>query len=336
MNIGPITPNPPEIGVAEPITPAYERVKQMLFKPFDLGKWFIIGFCAWLATLGESGGFNTGYHGNFGDSHHAGAHQAESFQHFYFQARDYMQENLYWILPVAVFLVLLSLAIWVVLTWLSSRGKFMFLHCIALDVAEVQVPWQRHVRTANSLCWFRLGLGLVGMLVMLPLLVLIAAVIIKMIMAGEPNLPAIMLTVGLVMGFILVALVFGIIRKFLMDFVVPIMFLRGGSCLAAWREFFNLLSSHPGKFTLYLLFQIVLAIAIGTLVLFTILLTCCVAGCLMALPYLGTVLLLPVLIFQRSYALYYLAQYGPQYDVFPKPPTPEPPTTPATLVPLAG
>ena len=130
---------------------------------------------------------------------------------------------------MAIILVLFSLALWVTLVWLNSRGKFMFLHCIALDVAEVQVPWQRHVRTANSLCWFRLGLGLVGMLVMLPLLVFIAAVIIKMIMAGEPNLSAIMLTVGLVMGFILVALVFGIIRKFLMDFVVPIMFLRGGS-----------------------------------------------------------------------------------------------------------
>jgi hypothetical protein len=60
----------------------------------------------------------------------------------------------------------------------------------------------------------------------------------------------------------------------------------------------------------------VLAMAIGTLVVFAILLTCCLAGCLMALPYIGTVFLLPVLVFKRSYSLYYLAQYGPQYDVF--------------------
>jgi hypothetical protein len=72
------------------------------------------------------------------------------------------------------------------------------------------------------------------------------------------------------------------------------------------------------------------------LVIFAVLLTCCIAGCLMALPYLGTVLFLPVLIFQRSYALYYLAQYGPQYDVFPVPPASEPPPPPTTLVPLAG
>ena len=57
--------------------------------------------------------------------------------------------------------------------------------------------------------------------------------------------------------------------------------------------------------------------AIGVLVLVAIVVTCCIAGCLMALPYLGTVVLLPVLVFKRSYSLYYLAQFGPAYDVFP-------------------
>jgi hypothetical protein len=48
--------------------------------------------------------------------------------------------------------------------------------------------------------------------------------------------------------------------------------------------------------------------------------TCCIAGCLMALPYVGTVALLPVLVFKRSYSIYYLAQFGPAYNVFPPAP----------------
>jgi hypothetical protein len=48
------------------------------------------------------------------------------------------------------------------------------------------------------------------------------------------------------------------------------------------------------------------------------------------------VLLLPVLIFQRSYALYYLAQYGPQYDVFPRTEPPASPSVPPAYAPLAG
>ena len=72
----------------------------------------------------------------------------------------------------------------------------------------------------------------------------------------------------------------------------------------------------------------VVNMVIGMLILLAIVVTCCIAGCLMALPFAGTVLLLPVLIFKRAYPLYYLAQYGPRYEVFPVPT--EPPVAGAT------
>ena len=43
------------ISVTEPINLALARVRRLLFTPFDPGKWFTIGFCAWLAGLGERG-----------------------------------------------------------------------------------------------------------------------------------------------------------------------------------------------------------------------------------------------------------------------------------------
>ena len=46
------------VSVIDPIEPAIEKVKDILFSPFDLGRWFVIGFCAWLANLGQGGGFN--------------------------------------------------------------------------------------------------------------------------------------------------------------------------------------------------------------------------------------------------------------------------------------
>ena len=46
--IQPVITQPVEISVVEPISPVLERVKRVLFQPFDLGKWFIIGFWAWL------------------------------------------------------------------------------------------------------------------------------------------------------------------------------------------------------------------------------------------------------------------------------------------------
>jgi hypothetical protein len=102
------------------------------------------------------------------------------------------------------------------------------------------------------------------------------------------------------------------------------MFLRGGRCLNAWRELFGLISANVGHFVLYLLFQIVLGIAISAIVLAAILVTCCCACCLMAIPYIGTVLLLPVLMFKRAYSAHYLAQFGREYDVFAVPAAPAP------------
>ena len=326
MTIGPVTNSHLEISVTEPVSPALERVKTMLFKPFDPGKWFTIGFCAWLAFLGEGGGgrINSGFNNNvnIGNQNQAG----ESFRHGYHQARDYVLNNLAWIVPAAVAAVLLLLALWLLILWLSSRGRFMFLHCVALDKAEVSEPWSRFEREANSLFWFRVGLGLIGMVLMLSMLAVMTAAIVRMVLHGEADAGGIMLAAGLFLCFLLAAIVFALIRKFTMDFVVPILFLRGGKCLTAWKEFWGLLADNAGLFTLYILFQIVLGMAIGIMVLGAIIITCCIAGCLMIIPYIGTVLLLPVLVFKQSYPLYFLRQFGPGYDVFP-PASPAPPVT---------
>jgi hypothetical protein len=209
-----------------------------------------------------------------------------------------------------------SLMLWLLIVWLNSRGKFMFLHCVVLNRAEVTEPWEKCGSEANSLFWFRIVLGLISTVLFLPLVLMIGLTILGMVRQGEANVAGILVVAVLGLMFLFLAIVLGVIRKFMVDFVVPIMFLRRGKCLAAWREFSGLLASNPGQFALYILFQIVLTMAIGILVLFAIILTCCIAGCLLLLPYLGTVFLLPVLVFKRSFSLYYLAQYGPEYDVF--------------------
>src|SRR5277367_6459415 len=185
MPIGPISDSHRQISVVEPVSPAPEHVKRLLFKPFDLGKWFTIGFCAWLAGLGESGGggnFNYGGNNNFNTNNN---HTAESFREFYSKAHDWTLENLYWIVPVAIFAFIFFIALWLALLWLNSRGKFMFLHCVALDKAEVSEPWSKFADAANSLFRFRIGLGLIGMILTFPLLVFIGLAIVRMVLQGE-------------------------------------------------------------------------------------------------------------------------------------------------------
>ena len=112
MNIGPVTNSHREISVAEPVSPALERVKTMLFKPFDLGKWFTIGSCAWLAQLGE-GGFRGNY--NFGS--HQGKNFGDTFRQSFDRARDYVLDNLNWIVPLATGLIVILLALGLLLNF---------------------------------------------------------------------------------------------------------------------------------------------------------------------------------------------------------------------------
>lgn len=53
---GPLNP----LSVIEPITPAIQRTKRILFEPFQLNKWLRLGFCAFLMGLMQPGGFGVG------------------------------------------------------------------------------------------------------------------------------------------------------------------------------------------------------------------------------------------------------------------------------------
>jgi hypothetical protein len=303
------TQRPVTVSVVDPIGPAFEAVKIILFRPFDLGKWFIIGFCAWLAQLGSANGGGSGGGGGDGSRYNPAHGQ-------FGQAKEYVLANLEWIVPLVIVGVVVGIALWFVFTWLSSRGQFMFLHCVAHNKAEVTNPWRKFRQHANSLFLFKIVVGLIGFFAIGLPLVFAIGFIIAMI-ANEGSI-AIGVLLGLTAGIIVIGLgiIFALISKFTKDFVVPIMFLRATSCTEAWRKFLTILSVNKGRFILYILFHIVISIAIGTIVIIVALVTCCCAACILAIPYIGTVLFLPVLVFQRSYSLLYLRQYGPQFDVF--------------------
>jgi len=192
----------------------------------------------------------------------------------------------------------------------------MFLHCVVRNVSEVVAPWHRFAREGAALFWFRLVLGLVQLIIVVPLLVAIAITIWRMVQRGAPSPGGVISAILLGLLLVLVCIAVWVVARLTNDFIVPILFLRGGSCLDAWGVLRQLLAANPGEFVLYFLFQILLSLAIAACVLALVLVTCCIAGCLLALPYLGTVLFLPVLMFQRAYSILYLRQFGSELDVF--------------------
>ena len=145
---------PEQVSVIDPIDPALGRVRLMLFNPFDISKWLAVGLCAWLAYLGKGGGSEFNY--MFNDHHDKICRCGPNLAHI----REVLLSNLPWLIIGVVILIPLCVIIGLVLCWLSSRGKFMFVHCVAGNKAEVALPWQKYSSQANSLFLFRIVFAL--------------------------------------------------------------------------------------------------------------------------------------------------------------------------------
>lgn len=301
-----------EISVTAPVSPAFARVKTVLFAPFDLSRWLAIAFCAWLACLGEAGGLGGGLNYRFGWDYRD---YERSFEH----ARDWVMANLHWLVPLVVGGLVLGVVLWVVFLWLSSRGWFMFFHCVAENRADVVAPWTRFAPHANSLFLFRVLLSVgSGLTVAVPIALGVLALVLLLHSGG-----AAFGIVGLALAVLValaIAIFWAVVAKFTYDFVVPLMSRFTTSVWDGWKMALKLIQPQAGVFALYVLFQIVIKLAIFALVAVATLATCCCAGFLLALPFIGTVFMLPVLVFERAYSLYFLRQFRAELDFFAPPP----------------
>jgi hypothetical protein len=100
-------------------------------------------------------------------------------------------------------------------------------------------------------------------------------------------------------------------------FISHIMFATGQATLPAWREFRqDVLPGNRGRFVLFALMQILLAIAMGIMQAMIGCVTCCIG----ALPYLSCVVTLPLHVFWRAYPIYFLQQFSARYQIITEPP----------------
>ena len=309
------------ISVTEPVSAAIQKTKEILFRPFEAGKWFGLGFCAFLASLGTGGG-NGGFRGNYNSpsrGFNSGSRNAtQQLDKFAAEAGNWFSHNFAIVLIVGVAVFLFIIAVGLLFSWLSSRGQFMFIDGIVKNRGLVKQPWHEYRAEGNSLFRFKICLGLIYgfvSLVVVGLCVLIAWSDISSKSFGAMGIVSI-----IVFGcYIFFAVLAGVTIEFLThNFVVPVMYLRRVKVMAAWGIVRQTFGDHKFKLFLYFLFMIVLGIpiAIGTFII-----TCCTC-CLAAIPYLGSVMLLPVSVFWRSYSLYFLEQFGPEWQFFGAPGAP--------------
>jgi hypothetical protein len=308
-----------QIAYIDPLSKACERTKKALFQPFDIRKWFVVGFTAFLAGL-----INGSPSMNFPGSYGRGDVKMPDIERMPERAMEWMSAHPFLvmlILIVIVFILILAL----IFTWLSSRGAFMFLDNVAGNRAQVAAPWRQYKSLGDSLFLWRIGFGLICFLITLPMIIL--GILTFLPLLRTHNMERYLLPfIGLAAATLIVIIVASFIAMFANNFVAPIMYKFNLKAMAAWRLFIPILSSYLFNFICYGLFVLALIIGVGIAVILVGCLTCCLLFLLLLIPYINSVVLLPISYAYRAFSLEFLAQFGPEYNLFPipQPPLPEP------------
>ena len=289
----------PKIEVFKPFGEAFELMKRILFHPFDLKKWFVIGFAAWLANLGGGGG-GFDYRYNRGEEVQKLNETISQIPH------SVLITGICALIAVVLLLVVLF-------AWLRARGRFMFIDCIVKNRGSIAEPWREFRTEGNSYFLFSLTaavcLVLFAALVSAPLVYVAIRGRFYLSLHRDRLEPYVLLITALWV-FIILLVVFA--WALIVNFMVPVMYRRRCRAYQAFRAATSLIARHPGEIMLYCLFLIVVAVASAMVGCVVTCATCCIA----AIPYVGTVILLPIFVLLRSFSLLFLRQFGPEYDVW--------------------
>ena len=305
-----------KIEIFKPFGEAFELMKKILFQPFDLKKWLVIGFAAWLANLGAGGGGNF----NFPDNRHEEAHKLN-------ETIGQIPQPL--LITGICILICLVLLVIVLFAWLRARGRFILMDCIVRNRAAVVEPWKEFRGEGNSFFLFSL-------LVVFVLVAVIAVAGLVLIVPFIPwrshGEPGVGFWVGLSL-FVFFAICLAIVWAVASQLMVPIMYRQRCRARRAFGEAVHLVNSYPGPILLYVLFLLLLGVAVVMLSCVVTCATCCIA----AIPYVGSVILLPVAVTLGAFSLLFIRQFGPEYDVWAgfKPPEFLPLLVPSPPVPAA-
>ena len=286
MNISPI----------DPIPIAWNHMVRILFQPFEFKKWLLLGFCAFLAQCGE----------NSGSSGSSGSAGNESGQ--FAQARTWIESQpseLLMTIAICGGILIILTALFTI--WLSSLGKFMLLDGIVKNRGAVSEPWGEYKSEGNSLFLFRIVFGLlaiVGLIITGGIPVLIALPDIQSEIFRGASIAAIVIAACLLLPYAIACITF----KFFLDcFVVPTMYLKRVRVVEGVNVAWNALcKGHIGSAIVLMILMFLFGIVASIIAIAGICATCCIG----ALPYVSSVLLLPITVFFTCYTLCYIQQFG--------------------------
>jgi hypothetical protein len=230
------------LSASEAISPALDRTKDLLARPFRWPTFFKLAAVAFFAELG--GGFNFSVPGRGGGG---GVH-------------DLPPAVLAFIVAFAVIIGLVSMVIGLILFYVGSRLQLVLVELVATRQTFVSPVWGR----VGQSTWRWIGLKILYFLAAL-LLVGVLALPVILYFVSHHALPRfdsfhIAEIILFVAAAIVLVLIIGVTYSLLRDFVLPFIALEDLGISESLRRLQYLLCVEPGAFALFILLRFILII----------------------------------------------------------------------------
>lgn len=314
--------------------PAWETMKRILFRPFNIGTWFSFGFIFFLQSCMEGGGGNYRVPNGFGSDSSGRGHGGETGNNLAAIAHDVVSSLPFghqlsgsgldssMIITVLAIACVVAIPMIILMYWLGTRGQMMAIRAVASGQGTVGEQWNATREAGGMLFKFHLAMLGIGLVLFVPVLgggVLLALPTIRDGAPIESVLPA-LLGVGAVA--LIVMLPFLIVGAMARNFVAPIMLKHGVGAREGWKRFWSVGRNHVGGIVLFFVLRALVGIAAAIVGVIAGFLTCCLGF----LPVLNQTLMAPYHVFERAWTLEVLASMSPDFDLrgggAPPPPDP--------------
>ena len=238
------------ISAADAISPAVERTKALLFRPFKWGTFLKLGLVA-LITEGLGSNLRSSSRGGNGSSSSNGP--------MIYSLKDIPPQ---WIAG-GVAALLLVIVICAAIYYLITRLRFAFFHCLVTNTREIRPGWELYKEQASRFFWLNIVVGVCFLLLMgliaIPFVAGFWRVFHDMPPGGHPDF-------GMLFGLILplLPIIFLLVVTaialdiILRDWMLPHIALEDASAGEAWGSVWARIKAEKGQFFAYALLRLIL------------------------------------------------------------------------------
>ena len=236
------------ISAVDAVSPAIQRTRDLLFRPFNWGTYLKLGL---IAIVTE--GLGSNFHSSSGGGH-SSSHGPNVSTPFHFAPE--------WIV-VAVFAILFAMILSLLVFYLITRLRFAFFHCLVHNTTEIRPGWWLYREQAMRFFWLSVAVGFCFLIVVVAIALPFISGGVRLFHESQQGGPfdwglLLALVLPLIPIILLLALAGVVTDLILRDLVLPHYALDDASAGEAWSAVWHNIMAEKKQFFVYALLRVVL------------------------------------------------------------------------------